>query len=226
MLKWYGHSCFKVRFDKRSYFLDPIRRNIMLETTLYPDGENEVCAIFISHDHWEHFDWETVLKLSSASTNIYCPVVVAISLYHKMSFEAKKIEEFKEQKKRVFPLEMGEIIELNKVKVKCIRASEGISYLFLFGKKKLLFMGDSVATDEMIYEKPDVVLFPVWAVKGGEANLKKFKELARESRCIPMHYHRNPDALPNFYISSEDFQDLSNMNVNMEILERNKPYQI
>lgn len=198
----------------------------MLETTLDTANEKEVRAIFISHDHWDHFDCETILKLLFSDTRIYCPEKVCNSLYHRMTFEAKSQDNLEELKKRILPVTMGEIIDLYEIKIKCIRASEGISYLFLCGEKKILFMGDSVATTEMIGEKPDIVLFPVWAVKGGEAKPKTFLELAKGSRCIPMHYHRNPDALPNFYVSSEDFQDLLRTNEDMEILERNKPYQI
>jgi L-ascorbate metabolism protein UlaG (beta-lactamase superfamily) len=143
-----------------------------------------------------------------------------------MTFEVESPDNFKDLKKRVLPVAMGEIIDLYDIKIKCLGASEGISYLFLFGEKKILFMGDSVATTEMIAEKPDIVLFPVWAVKGEESRPKDFLELIKGSISIPMHYHRNPDALPNFYVSPCDFQNLLKMNVDMEILERNKPYQI
>ena len=198
----------------------------MLETTLDPGIEKDVNAIFISHDHWDHFDCETILKLLSSDTRIYCPEKVCNSLYHRMTFEAKSQDNFEELKKRILPVTKGEIIDLYEAKITCMGASEGISYLFLIWEKKILFMGDSVATNEMIAEEPDVVLFPVWAVKGGEAKPKAFLELAKGSRCIPMHYHRNPDALPNFYVSPEDFQDLLRTNVDMKILERNKLYQI
>jgi L-ascorbate metabolism protein UlaG (beta-lactamase superfamily) len=203
-----------------------MRRNIMLETTLEASNEEVVNAIFISHDHWDHFDSETILRLLSSDTRIYCPEKVCNLLYHRMTFEVRSPANFEELKKRVIPVTMGEIIDLYEIKIKCIDASEGISYLFLFGDKKILFMGDSVATNEMIAEQPDIVLFPVWVVKGEEAKPKDFLELAKGSRCIPMHYHRNPDALPNFYVSPEDFQNLLKMNVDMEILERNKPYQL
>jgi L-ascorbate metabolism protein UlaG (beta-lactamase superfamily) len=211
---------------KESYFLDPIRRNIMLETTLDPGNEEDVCAVFISHDHWDHFDSGTIMELLSPSTRIYCPENVCSSLYHEMTFEAKSPDNFEELKKRVFPVTNDEIIDLYEIKIKCIKASEGISYLFLFGEKKILFMGDSVATNEMISEEPDITLFPVWAVKGEEAKPKDFLELAKRGINIPMHYHGNPDALSNFYVPPEDFQELLNMNVDMEVLERNKPYQI
>jgi L-ascorbate metabolism protein UlaG (beta-lactamase superfamily) len=198
----------------------------MLETTLDPGNEKDVTAIVISHDHWDHFDSGTIMGLLSPSTRIYCPENVCSSLYHRMTFEAISHDNFEERKKRVLPVTMGEIIDLYDIEIKCIGASEGISYLFLCGEKKILFMGDSVATNEMIAEKPDVVLFPVWAVRGEEAKPKAFLELAKGSISIPMHYHRNPDALPNFYVSSQDFQDLLKMNVDVEILERNRPYQI
>jgi L-ascorbate metabolism protein UlaG (beta-lactamase superfamily) len=215
-----------LQYKKRSYFLDPVRRNILLQTTLDTGNEKDVCGIFISHDHWDHLDCETILMLSSPNTNIYCPGVVANSLYHRMSFEAKTPDDFNELKKGVIPVTMGEIIDLYEIKIKCIEASEGNSYLIFFGEQKMLFMGDSVANNEMISEEPDIVLFPVWAVRGEEAEPRAFLELATGSKCIPMHYHHNPDALPNFYVSHEDFQDLLNMDVDIEILERNKSYQI
>jgi L-ascorbate metabolism protein UlaG (beta-lactamase superfamily) len=198
----------------------------MLETTLNPGNEKEVCGIFISHDHWDHFNCETILMLSSSDTKIYCPDVVANSLYHRMSFEARTPLDFTELKQKVLTVTKGEIIDLHQIKVKCIGATEGISYLFFIGEKKMLFMGDSVANKEMIAEEPDIVLFPIWAVKGEEANPEAFLELAKGKRCIPMHYHHNPDALPNFYVTLEDFQDLLKMDVHIEILERNKSYQI
>ena len=196
----------------------------MLGTTLNPGSEKNVHAIFISHDHWDHFDSNTIMKLLSPSTGIYCPENLCTSLYHEITFEAESHEHYEELKSRVFPLKIGDLIRLNEIRIKCIGASEGLSYLFLCGDNKVLFMGDSVATIEMIAEKPDVILFPVWAVRGEEARLEAFLNLVKESRCIPMHYHHNPNALPNFYVSPEDFQYLLKMNVDIEILERNKTY--
>ena len=87
-------------------------------------------------------------------------------------------------------------------------------------------MGDSVATKEMIKEKPDVVLFPVWAVRGEEARLDEFLELASTALCIPMHYHTHTDGLPNFYIDEKEVEKLLPGNIELMILARNEVHEI
>jgi L-ascorbate metabolism protein UlaG (beta-lactamase superfamily) len=94
------------------------------------------------------------------------------------------------------------------------------------GKKKILFMGDSVATEEMMKAEPDVILFPVWAVKGDEAKPSEFFELAKGRLCMPMHYHTSPAAFPQFNEDPMELKALFGKNVTMKILGKNKTYQI
>lgn len=225
-LTWFGHSCFKIEIDEKSLFLDPVRRNALLGTTLEPLKERRVSAILVSHDHWDHYDAETIMALAPANTSIYCPRSVANSLSHRMTFDVNDINELEKLQERLIIVKKGDIIKINEVTVKCLEASEGLSFLMLGIDKKILFMGDSVATNEMIKEKPDVVLFPVWAVRGEEAKLEEFLELAMVSQCIPMHYHTSQEALPNFYIPPQNIQELLPSNMNVKILEKDRPYKI
>ncbi len=118
-----------------------------------------------------------------------------------------------------------DILLINDFKIKCLAAQEGLSYLLLVDDRKLLFMGDSPATSEMISESPDIILFPIWAVKGEEAELDDFLKLAQDSLCIPMHYHTSSEALCNFYADLKEIKELL-PDVNLKILIRNEPFQI
>jgi len=220
-LEWFGHSCYRMEIEEELLFFDPMRRNKLLDTTLDPEKEKNVSAIFVSHEHWDHNDSETIMALCNADTQIFCPPPVALSLSHRLTFEAYNLDEHQSLTDRIKIVKPKDVVERNNAKIKCLEASEGVSYLIIHDKK-ILFMGDSVATEEMAEEKPDVVLFPVWAVRGEEAKPEEFLRLAKTSLCIPMHYHTNIDGLPNFYIHGNELENLVPDNIEMRIVKRNK----
>lgn len=226
ILEWFGHSTFKIEVGEISLFFDPVRVNYSLGTTLNPNEEKSVSAIFVSHEHWDHFEAGSLLALSTPPAKIYCPMSVIGPLVTRMTFEVSTEKDLKKLRERISQVKKGDIVKLNEVQVKCMEASEGISFLILYKDKKILFMGDSLATSEMINEKPEVVLFPVWAVKGEGSNLEEFLVLAKESLCIPMHYHKTPEGFSQFYADPQKIKELLGPNVNMMILEKNKPYQV
>lgn len=225
-LEWFGHSCIKLQVDNKSYFLDPVRNNSMLCTTLIPQNEGEVYAIFISHEHWDHCDADTIIQLISPNTKVYCPLPAVNSLIHRMTFEVKSQKELDKLKEKIVVKKRGEIEEIHGFEVFCLEASEGLSYVFQVDEKKILFMGDSVATREMIKIEPDVILFPVWAVHGQEAKRKEFLELGKESLCIPIHYHSDSKALSNFYISQKNLFKILPKEINLKILKRNESIKV
>jgi L-ascorbate metabolism protein UlaG (beta-lactamase superfamily) len=224
-LQWFGHSCFKIDFNKTSLYFDPVRKNDLLRTTLDPKKENSPSAVFISHEHWDHCDPDTILELCSKSTVIYGPQSIEYPLIHRISFEASDLEELKEASKRISIIKPGDTLSVKDIKIKCLEAQEGLSYLLLVSDKKLLFMGDSPATSDMINENPDIILFPIWAVLGEEAKLDNFLILAQGSLCIPMHYHTISSALPNFLVDLKEVRELI-LNVNLKILKRNEIFKI
>lgn len=224
-LEWYGHSCFRIEANGEIIFFDPVKRNRLLDTTLDPDCESNISAIFISHEHWDHNDCETIMALCNADTHIYCPPPVALSLSHRLTFEAENVDEHRKLSNRIATLEPNDTVDLTNMRIKCPEASEGLSFIIIHNKK-ILFMGDSVATEEMIEEKPDVVLFPVWAVRGEEAKPEEFLELARNAMCIPMHYHTNTYGLPNFFINENELIHLLPGNAKMRIVKRNDAIEI
>ena len=224
-VKWFGHSAFQIEINETSIYFDPVMTNYSLGTTLEPNNETKVSAIFISHEHWDHFDAGTIISLNAKSARIYCPKAVIDPLITRMSFTVRTKEDLQKLIEKISLVNKGDIVKVNSVQIKCLEASEGLSYLMMHNDKKILFMGDSVATSEMIAEKPDIILFPIWAVKGVEAKLEEFLNLAKESLCIPMHYHTtSASAFPQFYAEPQKIKELLGINVRMVVLERNKQY--
>ena len=222
-IEWFGHSVFKMQIAGMILFFDPIRENRLLETTLEPAAENNVSAIFISHEHWDHYDADTILALISPETKTHFPFSVASPFSCRLTFEAEDIQSLQKLTQSFSPVRINDEIEIDGISVKCLEATEGLSFLIKYGQKKILFMGDSLALERMIEEKPDIILFPIWAVEGEEADMDTFLKFADESICIPMHFHNNPDSLPNFFIEPEKLQNLFSQNIKLKVLERNVP---
>jgi L-ascorbate metabolism protein UlaG (beta-lactamase superfamily) len=206
-------------------FFDPVKRNELLRTMLEPERESRPHAIFISHEHWDHCHPDTISSLCSKSTKVHGPSPIENPLLHHMTFIVREIEELKEASTRISVVNPNDVLEFNELKIKCLASQEGVAYLLYSGERKLLFMGDSPATTGMIAENPDIVLFPIWAVKGEEAKLDDFFTLAKDTLCIPMHYHESSEALPNFYVDMEMIKDLLS-DVDLRILKRGEPIKI
>ena len=179
-LEWFGHSCFSIEVCDTVYYFDPVRVNDMLGTSLSPGKKEAASAIFVSHEHWDHYDADTILALCSSGTKIYCPQPVASLLSCRMTFEAAGLEGLRTLVEKIVPVKKGDTIELEGPVIECLEASEGLSYLIVHEGGKMLFMGDSVATGQMIDEGPDVILFPIWAVKGEGAKMEEFLDLGYE----------------------------------------------
>lgn len=225
-LVWFGHSCFKLDIGRILFYFDPVRETNMLKTTLRPDKDKKGAAILVSHEHWDHFDPETILALCTRTTKILCPISVAEPLYYRMTFDGNSLDDLKRLAERIMPMKKNVVFNIGEVEIKCLDASEGVSFLLYVGNKKILFMGDSTATKIMIEEKPDVVLFPVWAIIGEEAKLDDFLQLAKGALCIPMHFHKSTKALPNFYTKHKDIRKTVSNKINLTFIKKNKIYRI
>jgi L-ascorbate metabolism protein UlaG (beta-lactamase superfamily) len=147
-MTWFGHSCFRIIIGDTVLFFDPVRKNSLLNTTFEPEKEKNPKAIFISHEHWDHCDPDTVLSLCSDSTKIYGPSSIENPLVHEMTFNMKDLEELKKASRNISIVKPNDLLDLIDIKIKCLAAQEGLSYLLLMGDKRILFMGDSPALPE------------------------------------------------------------------------------
>ncbi len=76
VLVWFGHSSYFLQADGKKILVDPVfsgAASPIKSTTRSFNGSDmygvddmpEIDYLFISHDHWDHLDYETVLKLRS-----------------------------------------------------------------------------------------------------------------------------------------------------------------
>ena len=80
---WFGHSSYFIQIDGKKILVDPVLSgsvspisftNKAFEgTDVYTtDDFPEIDYLFISHDHWDHLDYKTIMKLKSKIKTIIC----------------------------------------------------------------------------------------------------------------------------------------------------------
>lgn len=83
VLIWFGHSSYFIQLDGKRILVDPVLSgsasplpfgtNSFKGTDIYTtDDFPTIDYLFISHDHWDHLDYETILKLKSKVKTVIC----------------------------------------------------------------------------------------------------------------------------------------------------------
>ncbi len=91
VLVWFGHSSYFMQIDGKKILVDPVfsgaaspvsfNIKAFKGTDIYTTGDiPEIDFLFISHDHWDHLDYETVLKLKPKIKKIICALGVGAHL--------------------------------------------------------------------------------------------------------------------------------------------------
>ncbi len=76
ILVWFGHSSYFMQIDGKTFLVDPVFSGaaspIALTTKSFPGSDvylvadfPEIDYLMITHDHWDHLDYDTVLQLKS-----------------------------------------------------------------------------------------------------------------------------------------------------------------
>lgn len=74
VLVWFGHSSYFMQIDGKKILVDPVMsghaspfsftvKSFNGSDVYSPDDLPEIDYLFITHDHWDHLDYQTVLKL-------------------------------------------------------------------------------------------------------------------------------------------------------------------
>ncbi len=83
VLVWFGHSSYFIQLDGKKILVDPVlsgaasplafTTRAFIGTEAYSPGDfPEIDYLFISHDHWDHIDYETLIKLRTKIKKVIC----------------------------------------------------------------------------------------------------------------------------------------------------------
>lgn len=88
ILVWFGHSSYFIQIDGKRILVDPVFSGHASPFSFSvkafkgadqytPDDIPEIDYLFISHDHWDHLDYETILKLKPKIKKVICGLGIA-----------------------------------------------------------------------------------------------------------------------------------------------------
>lgn len=103
VLVWFGHSSYFMQIGGKRILVDPVFNSTVSPVSFITQafaGTNrytaddlpEIDYIFISHDHWDHLDYKTLVALKAQTTKVICGLGVGAHLEH-WGFEPEEIIE-------------------------------------------------------------------------------------------------------------------------------------
>jgi L-ascorbate metabolism protein UlaG (beta-lactamase superfamily) len=120
VLVWFGHSSYFLQIDENRILVDPVFSEVSSPVPFFPKafpGANiyqpkdlpEIDFLVITHDHWDHLDYETVRRLKFKT--VICPLGVGAHL-----------ERFGVDSKNITEMDWDESIAINEFKIHCLTA--------------------------------------------------------------------------------------------------------
>lgn len=102
VLVWMGHSSLYLQNDGKRILVDPVLvsaspvsffNKAFKGTDVYkPDDIPDIDYLIITHDHWDHLDYNTMLNLKNRIAKVICPLGVGAHLEY-WGFDPAKITE-------------------------------------------------------------------------------------------------------------------------------------
>ncbi|MBQ8062567.1 MAG: MBL fold metallo-hydrolase [Clostridia bacterium] len=172
-------SSIRIEWEGEVYYVDPI------EITEAP---HDAGFILLTHDHFDHFDPESIAKLTNEYTLIVCPVAMEAKVraaVGKLDILTVVPGQFYEDG----PLEVDTVPAYNIDKDFHPEEAGWVGYIFHLGDLRLYVSGDTDDTDEARDVSADIAMVPI----GGtytmtpEEAADLINEMAPEI-VIPTHY--------------------------------------
>lgn len=100
---WLGHSSYYMQLDGKSILIDPVFSAYASPISFINkafDGTNpytaedipDIDVLLISHDHWDHLDYSTIMSLKPRINQVVCALGVG-TYFEEWGFEKKQIFE-------------------------------------------------------------------------------------------------------------------------------------
>ncbi|MDR0755362.1 MAG: MBL fold metallo-hydrolase [Puniceicoccales bacterium] len=101
ILVWFGHSSYFIQIEGKRIAVDPVLSDVSSPILFFPVAFRgthvytateipELDYLIITHDHWDHLDYETVTKLKAKQ--IICPLGVGAHFEHWGFAQSKLLE--------------------------------------------------------------------------------------------------------------------------------------
>ncbi|MCR5755571.1 MAG: MBL fold metallo-hydrolase [Acetatifactor sp.] len=176
-------------FKQNSIRIKDGNRRIYIDPFEIEEEPHDAAFILITHEHYDHFDPESVAKVANSNTVLVVP--------KKMEGKAREVAGFVGKIVTVRPgvfeeidgLEFETVPAYNLLKPFHPKSAGWVGYLLRIGGKRIYIAGDTDATKEAKAVKCDIALVPVGGTYTMDAG--KAAELVNEIRpdiAIPVHY--------------------------------------
>lgn len=102
LMIWFGHSSYLLQLSEKRILVDPVfcmaapvsfvNKPFPGSNIYKPQDMPDIDYLIITHDHWDHLDYQTVMQLKSRICKVICPLGVG-EHFEYWGFDKKKIIE-------------------------------------------------------------------------------------------------------------------------------------
>lgn len=196
-----NHASIKLEDNIKVYF-DPYQ----IEKTY-----NDADYIFITHDHYDHYDEESINKIINENTIVILPKCLETkkNIYRNVLIvESNKTYQLAN-------LSFETINSYNKIAPFHPKEKDYLGYNVLINETKYYVMGDTNRTEETDLVKTDICFVPI----GGTYTMdikeaSDYINYLRPKKAIPIHY----GSIVGDKSLAEEFKKLINEEIEVEIL--------
>ena len=170
-------SSIKLKLDKTIYF-DPYKRE---------ENKNDADIIFITHDHYDHMDLDSINKIKNSNTIVIAPKSMEVTISKIVFKNYIYLEPYNEI--NIDGLDIKTIPAYNISKPFHPRENNWLGYIVTYNNTTYYIAGDTDSTPEAKEVKCDIAFVPI----GGHFTMDPVEaseliKIIKPKVAIPVHY--------------------------------------
>ncbi len=178
----------EIRLNAQSSIKITSNKTIYFDPYLINEESHDADFIFITHDHYDHFDLDSIKKVSNDNTIVILPDSMSIKVLFKLNKKNVRGVNPNEEY-NIEGLSFSTIPSYNNDKEFHKKSSKWVGYIVEIEDQKVYVAGDTDITEENKQVKCDIAFLPI----GGTYTMdyKQAAELAniiKPTKVIPIHY--------------------------------------